>query len=138
MTDFAKAPTRGGRTQIGYLIAGIVFGALWLSHSSEPLWEVVLRLVVIMGIAMTVSALVRRWAVRRGRRVPEHSIGRFVIAKLALLMLAVIAAVVLELWIPKADMWIGLGMAVLVAVVGPRIHPWLSGDTHHTNAAASA
>ncbi|AQA01248.1 hypothetical protein BVC93_01090 [Mycobacterium sp. MS1601] len=126
----------GGRTQIGYLVAGMVFGGLWLLHSSDPLWETVLRLLLIMGVVMTLSTAVRHWASRRGKNVPEHSVGRFLIAKLGLLALAVVAGLALDSWVHSADLWIGLGMCVLVAVVGPLIHPWLSGAGHREPASA--
>jgi hypothetical protein len=116
--------------RIGYLAAGAVFGALWVSHSGDPLWETVLRLLVIMGVAMALSAALRHWATRQGRTVPEHSVGRFLIAKLGLLLLAVVAGLLLQPWVSAADLWIGVGMCALVAVAGPMLHPWLTGSGH--------
>ncbi len=121
--------------RIGYLAAGAVFGALWVSHSGDPLWETVLRLLVIMGVAMALSAGLRHWAAQRGRAVPGHSIGRFLIAKLGLLLLAVVAGLMLQPWVSAADLWIGVGMCALVAVAGPMLHPWLAESDSHTPAA---
>lgn len=126
--------TLSWRTRIAYLAAGAVFGALWLAHSGDPLWETALRLLVIMGVAMTLSSTLRHRAARRGRNVPEHSVGRFLIAKLGLLTAAVTAGLLLQPWVHAADLWIGVGMCVLVAVGGPRIHPWLTGSAHRTPA----
>lgn len=124
--------TDSRRLRIGYLAAGAVFGALWISHSGDPLWETVLRLLVIMGVAMALSAVLRHWAARRGRTVPEHSIGRFLIAKLGLLLLAMVAGLMLQPWVSGADLWIGVGMCALVAVAGPMLHPWLAGSGPRT------
>jgi hypothetical protein len=131
-------PLRGTRTWIGYLIAGGAIGALWLAHSGESPWEHALRLLALMGIAMAVSTMVRRWASRRGRRVPQHSIGRFLLAKLALLVLAVGAGILLQRWIPDPDVWIGVGLGVVVTVIGPVIHPWLTGASHEDVDTAAA
>lgn len=126
MTDFLRS-TGSTKIRLGYLVAGLVIGALWLSHSEDPPLEIGLRLLALMAVVMVASTLVRRAAERRGKRVPQHRIGRFLAVKVALLAGAVVAGIVLEGSIAHADMWIGVATAVVVALAGPALHPWLTG-----------
>jgi hypothetical protein len=119
MTDSVKV-------QVGYGVAGLAIGALWLAHSGESPLLHALRLLGLMAIVMAASTLVRRWASMSGRRVPHHRIGRFVALKIGLLCVAVAVGIALESVVSDADVWIAVGMAALVAVAGPRLHPWLT------------
>ncbi|MBB3748898.1 hypothetical protein FHT44_001359 [Mycolicibacterium sp. BK634] len=109
-----------------YLVVGIKFGAIWLAQGDSSPWEHAVRLIVLMGIVMTVASVVRWWAARRGRHVAHHPIGRFLMAKVALVAMAVAAGLALENSVSNADLWVGLGIAAVVGLAGPAIHPWLT------------
>ena len=125
----------------GYLVAGIKIGALWLAQGDSSPWEHALRLVALMAVVMAVAAAVRWLAARRGRHVAHHPIGRFLMAKMALVVMAVAAGLALENSISNVDVWVALGLAAVVAVAGPVIHPWLMNadpvELDHTSAAVA-
>jgi hypothetical protein len=125
MTLFGIRISRSALIRVIYLVVGIKLGAIWLAQGSSSPWEHALRLVVLMAIVMTVAAVLRWWAARRGRHVAHHPIGRFLMAKLALVTLAVVAGIALENVISHVDLCVGVGLAAVVGLVGPAIHPWL-------------
>ena len=122
MTDFALTPQT--KVRLGYTAAGLIAGVLWLANEGSPL-EHAARLLVLMAVVMGVSQAVHRIAERRGRHLPKHPIGRFLVAKVALVALALAAAMALEGWLPDVDLWVAVGMGALVALAGPALHPWL-------------
>lgn len=91
---------------------------------SSP-WVHALRLLILMAVVMAVAALVRHWAALRGRKVAHHAIGRFLLAKVTLVALAMAAGLALDTSISHADAWVSVGLAAVVALGGPIIHPWL-------------
>ncbi|WP_141564298.1 hypothetical protein [Mycolicibacterium palauense] len=125
MTDLWRRIPRTLLIRLAYLVVGLKFGSLWLVQGEGSPWIHALRLVVLMAVVMTVAEVVRRWAARRGRRVNHHALGRFLLAKLGVVALAVAAGLLLQDWLANANVWVGLGLAVVVAVAGPLIHPWL-------------
>ncbi|MCX2929371.1 hypothetical protein ORI20_03735 [Mycobacterium sp. CVI_P3] len=142
MTVFGLRIPREALIRTGYLVVGIKFGTLWLAQGTSSPWEHALRLVALMAIVMTVATAVRWWAARLGRPVAHHPIGRFLMAKMALVAMAVAAGLALENSVSNVDLWVGLGIAAVVAVVGPLIHPWLingaPAEPDTTNAAVAA
>lgn len=135
MTDFAPAVLPGSpKVRIGYLFAGVVIGALWVNQGGTPLWEHAARLLGLMAIVMTVTTV----RARLRNRPPKHPIGRFLAAKVGVVVLAVLAALLIGGRIDNEDMWIGLGLFVLVAVFGPILHPWLIRAERHELQGASA
>lgn len=131
MTESARAGHRlpqSTKIRIGYLVAGVTIGALWMAHAGESPWQHALRLVALMVGVMTVATVARRVATRRGRHRQHPRLGRFIVLKGAVVALAVMATLVLDKWIDKPDRWIGLGLTAVVALVGPMVHPWLTAE----------
>jgi hypothetical protein len=128
MTDsrFTSYP----KVRIGYLVAGVVTGVLWLAHDGSPL-EHAVRLLALMATVMTVSWAVHRIAARLGRSLPRHPVGRFLLAKVGIVVLALVAATALDGLLADANLWVAVGMGAVVALLGPVLHPWLM----HTDAA---
>lgn len=124
MTDFWWALSSESRVRIGYAVAAVLTAILWLAQHGTPL-EHALRLLAIMAVVMTTSSAVHWLAERRGKHLPRHPIGRFLLFKLALVAVALGTAVALNGVVPHLDVWVALGMAAVVAGVGPALHPWL-------------
>jgi hypothetical protein len=114
---------------VAYVVAGLVIGGVWMLHAGESPLVHAIRLLVLMAVVMSLSTAARRVAAKRGRVVAHPPLGRFLVLKLALLALAVVAATMLDAWVPHADVWIAVGLALLVMTVGPHVHPWLVGRT---------
>ncbi|CAN5356261.1 hypothetical protein BH09ACT8_BH09ACT8_03870 [soil metagenome] len=146
MTDFWRRIPRHVLIRLGYLIAGAKIGALWLAQGDSSPWEHALRLLALMASVMAVAEVARRWAARRGRRVNHHAVGRFIVVKVGLMALAVAAGLLLQNQLVHVDVWVSVGLAVVVAGLGPVIHPWLvkshagpaEADVDQTDAAAVA
>lgn len=126
MTVFGNRFPRHVLIRVAYLAVGIKFGAIWLVQGDSSPWEHALNLIALMAVVMAVAAAVRWWAARRGRSVAHHPIGRFLMAKTALVAMAVAAGLALENSVSNVDLWVGLGIAAVVGLVGPAIHPWLT------------
>lgn len=125
MTDFWRRIPRQHLIRAGYLLAGLKIGTLWMAQGDSSPAEHAVRLVALLAAIMAVAEVVRRLAARRGRQVVHHPIGRFLLAKAAVVGLAVVAGIAAESWLPHAELWVGSGLIVLVGIVGPQIHPWL-------------
>ena len=138
MTVFWRQLPKDVQTRIGYAIAGMAIGALWLAQAGHPPLEHALRLLAIMAVVMAVSTAVRWWAQRRGQQLPRHPIGRFLVAKLGLVAAAAAAVMTLGQWVPGIDVWVAVGLFVVVAVGGPPIHPWLLNPSHDIERATAA
>lgn len=124
MTDLWQHLSPQSKVRIGYLVAGVVTGVLWLAHDGSPL-DHALRLLALMATVMTVSWAVHRIAEATGRDLPRHPVGRFLLAKVAVVALALVAAVALEGWLADVDFWVAVGMGTVVTLLGPALHPWL-------------
>jgi hypothetical protein len=117
MTDCRKVRT-------GYLVAGVVTAVLWQAHDGSPL-EHALRLLALVAVVMGGSWLVHRIAEHRGRALPQHPVGRFLLAKVGIVAVALVAAVALESVFADPNLVVALGMGAVVALLGPVLHPWL-------------
>jgi hypothetical protein len=126
MTDFAQRMSPQTKVLVGYLIAGVVIGAMWLGQAGHSLAEHALRLVALMAIVMALTTAVQRRRAAQGRLVKKHPIGRFLAMKLGLVAAAVVADLALAQWVTTPDPWVALGLVVVVAVGGPLLHPWLT------------
>jgi hypothetical protein len=110
-----------------YLALGLVMGGVWAWNGGTPLWVHAVKLVVLMIIVTTLMRLARR---RRARRSgvpaePRLSLPRTLGAKAALVVAALAANWLLDRWVPHAYLLVGAGLAVIVALLGPRFHPRL-------------
>ncbi|MFI6347820.1 hypothetical protein [Streptomyces sp. NPDC050560] len=108
-----------------YLIVGLVMGALWVWHKGEPLWEHALKLLVLLFV---VAPLVLGRMRRKHPPVPGQltlAYPRLVVAKLVLLVVTLAASALLRDKVDNADLVVAVGMAVVIAVGGPLIHPRL-------------
>jgi hypothetical protein len=121
MTDFP------GKLWAGYLLAGAVVGGLWITQSGTPLWEHAARLLGLIAIVMLVTTVRSRLR----NSPPKHPIARFIAVKVGLVAAAVVAAVLLGGRVDNEDLWIGVGLFAVVAVLGPGLHPWLTRSEHH-------
>ncbi|OBA71703.1 hypothetical protein A5641_10325 [Mycobacterium sp. 1554424.7] len=119
----------------GYGFAGAVFAGLWMWHSTDPLWEEAARLLTLLAIVTVLSSIRHKRAAKQDAKAPTP-LGRFIIAKLALVIVAVIATLLLEQTTLNAGMWVAVGMATMVSVVGPAIHPWLSHSSRQVRCVA--
>jgi hypothetical protein len=116
MTDLSR------KVFAGYVLAGAVLGALWVAQSGAPLWEHGLRLLLLIAGVTAATTLLRKW---RGRD-HQHDVTRFIAAKVGLVVVAMLATVLLDDWLGNPDPWVGLGLFVVVAVLGPVARPWLA------------
>ena len=106
-----------------YLIIGLVIGAVWFFRGDAPAWEHALRAVILLVVALPAAQLllVRRFASSQTQVHLRHV--RIIVAKLTLVAAALIAQVVLEAAALRASLVVGIGIAVTVATVGPKLHP---------------
>ncbi|MDY6998197.1 MAG: hypothetical protein SW019_16490 [Actinomycetota bacterium] len=125
MTEFWRRIPRHHLIRAAYLAAGLKIGSLWLLQGDSSPVEHAVRLIALLAAVMLVAELVRRAAARRGRQVPHHPIGRFLLAKVALVGLALVAGLALDDLLAHAELWVGAGLILVVSLAGPRIHPWL-------------
>ena len=125
MTDFWRRVPRHHLIRVGYGVAGLKIGTLWMAQGDSSPAEHAVHLMALLVAIMAVTDVARRLAARRGRRVAHHPIGRFLLAKTAVVGLAVVAGIVVDGWLPHAELWVGAGLVVLIGAVGPLLHPWL-------------
>jgi hypothetical protein len=134
MAGTTEPPTRrllspSARTRVGYLVAGVALGALWLVNGGRSVWEHALRLLVLVLVVATVLELLRR---RRGgaRTGSRRAYVRLLTAKLALIGLAFAAEALLAHWsvlgAAGAEDVVALALALAVAVGGPMLHERLT------------
>jgi len=127
--------TDGGRisrrVRIRYLVIGAALGAAWGVNGSLPAWEHAVRLGLLIVVVVPLFALGRRfWFARTGRTDTAASSAHlrgWLIAKLALVLAAFGAQVLLERWMaqPAAAEVVGLTLFASIAVAGPLVHEWL-------------
>jgi hypothetical protein len=116
--------------RIRYLVAGLVLGLVWAWHAGEPLWEHVLRLVIVVLILAPILHLlpqilgVRRTRTRTRARARSVAWPRVLAAKVPLIALALLADWGLRHWMTARASGIitGVAMAVAVATLGPVLH----------------
>jgi hypothetical protein len=110
-----------------YLAAGLVLGLIWVWHADEPLWEHVLRLVIVVLILAPVLRLAPRIRGVRRTRARRLSWTWLLAFKLPLIGLAVLADWALGHWMTATASGIvtGVAMAAAVATLGPVLHPRL-------------
>lgn len=107
-------------------VAGVILGGLWALQHGESLWEHAVR----FGILLFVVAPLGMWLLRR-RRVLEGSplgglhLGRLMVAKGLLLVVALAVSVVLRPLTPAADYLVAAGLFAAVTFLGPLLLPWL-------------
>lgn len=116
----------------GYLVAGVTTAVLWLANEGSPL-EHALRLLALMAVVTAVSWALHRIADATGRDLPRHPVGRFLIAKVAVVAVGLVAAVALEGLLADVNFWVALGMGAAVALGGPAVHPWLMKSESHAD-----
>jgi hypothetical protein len=130
-TERAGAEKAGGKHErhyLTYVLAGAAIGGIWAWHAGESPLQHAARLIVLLVIvrlAMMVRTTIRA---KRGKPAtePPVSLARFVVAKLALVAVGVCASLLLGLWLADPDYVTAVLLFVVTALVGPRIHPWLS------------
>ncbi|WIY01618.1 hypothetical protein QRX60_47655 [Amycolatopsis mongoliensis] len=108
------------KTRSRFLALGLLLGVLWYVNGSRPLWEHALRMLVLMIVVLVALELLAR---RRyhGNERPHIRHGWIIGAKLALLAVAVGADWLLAQWTSRANLIVAIGLAVVVAVAGPRL-----------------
>ncbi|WP_331739553.1 hypothetical protein OG613_43980 (plasmid) [Streptomyces sp. NBC_00015] len=121
----ARSGRRPGQVVLPYTVLGVLMGGLWAVNHGATLWEHTSRLLLI---ALTVPPLMERVRMRRRRRLGRHGEPRVSLLRLTLLKLGVVALALAATWLLRdqvagADYWTAAGMAVLVAVAGPLLHP---------------
>jgi phosphatidylglycerophosphate synthase len=119
--DRAVDPSGVDRTtRSRYAIIGAILGVLWYVNDAGPLWEHAVCVIVIMFAVLVVLELVNR---RRhgGADRPRISHGRIIATKLVFLAVAIGAQWLLDQWTDYANVIVAVGLAVVVAVAGPRL-----------------
>jgi hypothetical protein len=119
----------------GYLIAGAGAGGIWIWHSSDPLWKEAARLTILLGIASVLSAARNRRLERRGKR--RKPLRRFILAKLFIVVAAVVCTLALDRHVSHVDAWVSAGMFIVIVTAGPSLHSWLSYRVTEVPAGAS-
>ncbi|MEU4656119.1 hypothetical protein AB0G32_19580 [Streptomyces sp. NPDC023723] len=114
-----------------YSILGLLMGGLWAYNHGESLWEHTERLLLVVLI---VPPLLERARTRRRRRLgregePQVSLVRLILLKLGVVGAALVATAALRGTVDQIDYWTAAGMTVLVAVIGPALHPWMISST---------
>ncbi|WP_189264959.1 hypothetical protein [Streptomyces fuscichromogenes] len=104
----------------------MTIGALWLVQSG-PLWQHALRLSLIVLVVAPLAHLVQSRRRSRGEQShgPRPSLPRLVAAKIALLVIAVIGTWLLTPVLPHTEIVVTLAVAVIIAVLGPVLHPYM-------------
>jgi hypothetical protein len=110
--------------RIRYLVAGLVLGLVWVWHADEPLWEHVLRLVIVVLILAPLLRLAPQVLGVRRVRTRGVSWPRLLAAKVPLLALAVVADWGLRHWVTAtaSGLVTGGALAAAVATLGPVLH----------------
>ncbi|WP_194908864.1 hypothetical protein [Catenulispora rubra] len=114
------------RIRLRYLTAGTAIGAIWSLHTGS-LWTHALRLAIVVLIAPPLIHLARKRHTTNGAKKPAEqlSILRLAAAKIALLGAAILGTWLLARTTPHAELIIGIAMLLIVASLGPILHPYL-------------
>ncbi|WP_405771913.1 hypothetical protein OHU34_42530 [Streptomyces sp. NBC_00080] len=121
----ASSSSRPRQVVVPYAVLGVLMGGLWAVNHGASLWEHTERLLLV---ALIVPPLLERLRMRRRRRLGLEGEPRVSLLRLTLLKVGVVALALAATWLLRghvagADYWTAAGMAVLVAVVGPVLHP---------------
>lgn len=110
--------------RIGYAAAGAYFGWRWAFVENGPAWQRALFLLAQMAVfAALVQAV--RWQRRRRRgsvaplRLPLRNL---ILGKVLLVVLALGAGLILDRWTPDAQLIVGAGLFLAIALGGPALH----------------
>ncbi|MFK0160384.1 hypothetical protein ACIQVK_51070 [Streptomyces sp. NPDC090493] len=110
------------RTRRVYLIIGLALGFVWTAHSAEPPWEHAARTLGLMLVILPVATrLLRRRQERTGVQLPELRHVNVFAAKIALVAAALGAEWLLDKSTDHADRFVAMGIAVVVASIGPHL-----------------
>ncbi|MGW2997880.1 hypothetical protein ACWDA9_41715, partial [Streptomyces sp. NPDC001193] len=103
---------------------GLHFGAAWGVNRGMPVWEHAVRLLAfVIVVPPLLHAAQQRRRRRRGRQEAPHlSVLRATFAKCCLVAAAIPATVLLRPYTTRADLVVGIGIAAVVALAGPRVH----------------
>ncbi|MCX4919032.1 hypothetical protein [Streptomyces sp. NBC_00687] len=138
----AASPRGGSRPKsafVHYPVLGLLMGGLWAYNHGASLWEHTERLLLI---ALVVPPLLERLRIGRRRRLgresePRVSLLRLTLLKLAVVALALVATSLLREKVATADYWAAGGMALVVAAVGPALHPYMIVRPNRSSASQS-
>jgi hypothetical protein len=113
--------------RVRYLALGLLMGGIWAWNGSTPLWVHAVKLVGLMAIVTMLVRLVRqRRAARAGIRAkPQLSVPRVLAVKASLVLAAMIVSWLLDGRVSHAYLVVATGLLVVVALLGPRLHPRL-------------
>ncbi|MFH9349780.1 hypothetical protein [Kitasatospora sp. NPDC017646] len=109
---------------IGYAAAGAYFGWRWAFVEHGPAWQRALHSLALMAVLATLAQALR-WQRRRRRgqvgplRLPLRNL---ILGKVLLVVLALGAGLVLDRWTPDAQLIVGSGLFLAIALVGPALH----------------
>jgi hypothetical protein len=107
-----------------------------VSHVFSPHHADSARLIIVRGVllALTIPLQIRferrRQAAGINRPLPIKS-PRIIGAKLALVLVAFGAEWLLGLWTSSADVIVAIAVFAIVALLGPKVHPYLRGASQH-------
>jgi hypothetical protein len=110
--------------RVRYLALGLIMGGIWAANHGAPLWEHVVKL-LILTLAVPPLLHVVRTRRRRRQGLGEEarlSFPRLIGLKVSLVACALIAAWLLGDRVTGADFLIAGGLGLTVALLGPRLH----------------
>ncbi|MEU6586897.1 hypothetical protein [Nocardia sp. NPDC046763] len=117
-----RTPWLAPRLWVGYLLAGVVVGLLWVVQTG-PLWEHGLRMAVVLLVVPTAVHLIRRrWAAGKPATVHRISLPRIAVAKAVLVIAALTVTWLFEPSLPRIHYLGGLALTVTIAAGGPLLH----------------
>ncbi|HEU5029727.1 MAG TPA: hypothetical protein VFV01_32775 [Spirillospora sp.] len=106
----------------GYLMAGLIMGAVWAWNAGEPVWEHALKFGLLLFVGVPLLHLVqKRRTAGRPQAGPRLSLGRAVAAKGVLLAAALLASYLLRST-PHGDLYVAVGLVAAIAGIGPLLH----------------
>ncbi|MBS2545910.1 hypothetical protein KGQ19_03415 [Catenulispora sp. NL8] len=111
--------------RIVFACGGLYFGWRWAFGAHGPAWRHALQVLVTMLLLVTVAELVRWLRGRRGGRQPGgFPVRALVGAKLVLVAVALGVEYLLHRWVSadSAQLVVGVGLGVAIAVIGPVLH----------------
>ncbi|MET8626994.1 hypothetical protein ABZW30_25065 [Kitasatospora sp. NPDC004669] len=109
---------------IGYAAAGACFGWRWAFVEHGPAWQRALHTLALMAV-LAALAQAARWQ-RRRRRSPvgpfRLPLRNLILGKVLLVVLALGAGLVLDRWTSQAQLIVGTGLFLAIALGGPALH----------------
>jgi len=119
----------GAAIWVRYAVIGIALGGAWLWNKGLPPWQHALRLLVLVLVLVPAANHLRtRYLRRRGQQVqPSTHLRGLVIAKVILVVAALGAELLFDLWLPLATATtvVAALLAVAVVLAGPLAHEWI-------------